>query len=165
MHFVATGELPDDFDMAQLLVSSVKDELGNVVWENTCPGGCQYLRPVDIRHFPENAKTVKEVFELLYSVNGDVLTISADQVTIRLIVSGIDGKVRNYLLDNKSRTSCPICMRANTKLGAGSYDEQNEAGQIHRSRRCGDARSENIQPLDLEAAQPVTHGQRLPATR
>ena len=132
MHFIATCEFPADLDMIQLLCSSVMhlsvvDDLGNVVWENDRPGGSLYLRPVDIRHFPESAERVKELFMMLHEMDGEVLTIGADKVTAKIIVSGIDGKVRNYLLDNKTSTSCAICRRTSAKLGAGSYEEHIEA--------------------------------------
>ena len=121
-------------DYSQLLVSSIMPMLMervvdgvvvDVVWFNERPGGSQFLRPVEIQHFAESKVLVSEQYAKLAAMNGYTFQIGSDTFEVKMDVTGLDGKVRNYISGNRSSCSCGICGASPTRMG-GTYKDHVE---------------------------------------
>ena len=121
-------EIDDRVDHSQLLVSSIMPmmaeridgDVREVIWFNGRPGGTQFLRPVEIQHFAETKELVMEQYGKLNGINGHKFQIGPDTFEVRMDVTGIDGKVRNFIRGNRSSCSCGVC-GASPKMMGGTY--------------------------------------------
>lgn len=92
------------------------DTSGTILWNNRTPQSTRFCRPLKLEFIKETKEVIlKEESDLKEQINKlEKLRIQIDtnkniEITFRLYVTVIDGKVLNVLTGTKSTQACPIC--------------------------------------------------------
>ena len=115
----SSGSVIDDHSlftvtMTPLQLRSKLDE--EILWKNPTPQSFQFVRPLSLEFTKETMEHVKVTFQ---QIEEDIENLSPYQknteeelqvnISSLFFPSLFDGKVLNFLLDNKSSQSCSIC--------------------------------------------------------
>lgn len=110
----------DDTDEFLFIFSLVplqlRDESGNIIWQNPRPSSTMYCRPIKFMFAKESTDiTVFETNKLLKDISELLPTIccvdGASEVSVKheLVLTMVDGKVCNALTETSSAQKCYIC--------------------------------------------------------
>lgn len=110
----------DDTDEFLFIFSLVplqlRDESGNIIWQNPRPSSTMYCRPIKFMFAKESTDiTVFETNKLLKDISELLPTIccvdGASEISVKheLVLTMVDGKVCNALTETSSAQKCYIC--------------------------------------------------------
>lgn len=112
----ANSEDTDEFLFVFSFVPlQLRDNSGNIVWQNPRPSSTMYCRPIKFIFSKETTNfTVTETNKVLEEINQLIPTIgnvNGNEVSVKheLLFTMIDGKVCNSMTDTSSAQKCYIC--------------------------------------------------------
>ena len=105
-----------DVDYSHVTISSLTPlviardlDYESTIWENPYPNSCTYLRPVKIVRAAETEELVKQMYAELLTPHRSLVEAGGISFNVRVIITGLDGKARNFILGNNSSCTCGIC--------------------------------------------------------
>lgn len=106
---------------------SLRDEPGVIIYRNDVPNSAHACRPIRLSYERETSDTIRVELDHLQQQVAELQAFSLpSQPTVKVFFNGlltmIDGKVLNELMNNPASSSCPICHRTYRQIAKPDGD-------------------------------------------